>query len=138
MSFSRTKYDDGAYQQSVDRSVYGLNYNFDISANRNCNRCFAPYGVTGGYQGADAVGREVDVESALCVLDRMLSQDNQDNIPADIEVPTFMPNNCPPSLAPESSRYLNPPSEFKGVGDLALQLDYPLTDPQCNIFDNFS
>ena len=46
-------------------------------------------------------------------------------------------NKCPNVLEPQYSRYTHPSYDIKGLTTPDMRLDYPLHDPQCQIFENF-
>lgn len=138
-NFTNLRYDDQAYNEALGRSTRPLNYRLDPNYSTNCNKCFAPHGPRAGNQGAEAVGQQIDVDSILKGINKIntKSNDQQQVYPLN-SYQTYMPKDCPDALESEYTRYTNPSFDLRGLTTNDLRLNYPLHDPQCNIFEDFS
>lgn len=74
MSWSRTKYDDCAYNKTLSQSTSSINYTLDPNKFYNCKECRADFGIVGGNNVSVTRGNLVDAESELMGITRQLSQ----------------------------------------------------------------
>jgi hypothetical protein len=137
--YTRMNYDQGAFDERVARSTDPMLYMLDPNFAVNCNRCFAPFGPINGQQTSDAVGQQIDVDSILRGVTKINSKFNPQQIPDSLDkYKLFHYKNCPDKIEPESTRFTYPPFDIKGLTVPDLNFDYPLHDPQCQIFENFA
>lgn len=118
-NFTRSRYDGNEYRKALNESTYNYHYNLD-PPNFQCNSSFGP--------------DDVNVESYLLGLGQRSNN--------GLYVPSMPNTNCnqyPDDFAHNSeySRFLDtrPVSE---ISTFENQLDYPIYDPQCHIFTDFS
>jgi len=132
-------YDQEASQERTHRSTEPLLYRLDPNYSVNCGRCFAPHDRVGGLGGSDAVGNQIDVDSILRGLTKFNSKSTSQQVPTSLDgYKLFNYNDCASEIETESSRYLTPAYEIRGMATQDLRFGYPLEDPQCNIFESFS
>ena len=137
--FTNLKYDQQAYNEALDRSTNPLGYRLDPNYSTNCNKCFAEYGPRSGNQSAESVGHLIDVDSILKGINKINTKSNKQQQPYPLDdYQTYMPKDCPEGLESEYTRYTNPSYDLRGLNTKDLRLSYPLHDPQCNIFEDFS
>jgi len=137
--YTRLRYDTEAYMEELERSTEPLTYILDPNYAINCGKCFAPYGPRAGQQSADAPGQQVDVDSLLRGVSKINSRSNRQQVPDSIDNYSLsMREDCSPALESEYSRYTYPAYDIRGLTVRDLRFDYPLIDPQCQIFENFS
>lgn len=137
--YTRLGYEQDAYKEEVARSTGPLMYQLDTNSSINCKRCFAPYGPVGGLQGSDVVGNQTDIDSILRGITKMNTKSNKYQVPDSLdEYNLYAYNNCSPQLEQEYTRYTYPPSDIRGLTVPDMRFDYPLQDPQCQIFENFA
>jgi hypothetical protein len=134
-NFTRLRYDNNAYNEKLSRSTrpseYRLNENYAV----NCNNCFAPSGVTNP---ATVEVDQIDIDSILKGLFNSLSKSNDDQKPISLnDIKTALNIPCE-KLDSQFTRFTYPSFELKGKAPADMRLGYPLRDPQCNIFENFS
>lgn len=65
MSWTRTQYDQCAYQKDLGQSTSSLNYTLDPNKFYNCNDCRVEFGLIGGNNVSRTQGNMVDLESDL-------------------------------------------------------------------------
>lgn len=134
---TRMRYDTEAYDEFLQRSVGPMEHELDITYNVNDHRCFAPYRPM-GYDGADAYGEQADVESILRGITKINSKSNRQQVPDSLSpYHTSMTRDCSPMLETEYTRFTTPSYEIRGMNTTDIRLEYPLHDPQCQIFENF-
>lgn len=137
--FTNLKYDRDAYREEVARSTDPLLYRLDPNYAVNCNKCFAPYGPRGGQPASDVVGQQIDVDSILRGISKISTKSNRQQIPDSLsQYNKFNWCDCPEGLETEYTRYTYPAYEIRGLTTRDLRFDYPLYDPQCQIFENFA
>ena len=137
-NFTGLKYDRDAYDEKLSRSTQPLSYRLDPNYAVNCNRCFAPHGPRNGHESAVAVGNQIDVDSVLRGLRNINTKSNRRQTPSSLnQYQTYAPKDCPSALETEYSRFTHPSFDIKGLNVPDMHLDYPLHDPQCQIFENF-
>lgn len=138
-NFTRLRYDTEAYMEELERSteplLYSLNNNFSI----NCNKCFAPYGPRDAQPASVATGQQIDIDSILRGVNNINTKSNHQQIPDSIKGYKLqtLPD-CAPARESENTRFTYPAYDIKGLTVRDLHFDYPLFDPQCQIFENFS
>lgn len=136
--FTNLRYDDDAYLEEVSRSTGPLSYMTSPDYAVNCHKCFAPYGPR-GQDSAEAVGQQTDVESILRGHSKIHSKSNRQQTPDSLQhYKTKATNDCPDALETEYTRYTYPPFDIRGLNVPDLHFDYPLHDPQCQIFEDFA
>jgi hypothetical protein len=136
--FTNLIYDKDAYDERLQRSTDPLSYRIDSNFSVNCCKCFAPFGPVGGNQNAAAMGKQIDVDSILRGVSRINSKSNRQQMPDPISgYEPQMPHDCSSALEPEYTRYTYPSYDIRGLATRDLRFDYPLFDPQCQIFENF-
>lgn len=140
-NFTNLRYDDEAYNEEVARSTNPLIYKLDPNYAINCNPCFAPYGPRGGHDNATVANEseKIDIDSILKGISKISSKSNRHQIPQSLnQYNTYVPNECPNALEPQYSRYTHPSFDIRGLNVRDLRFGYPLHDPQCQIFEDFS
>lgn len=137
--YTRMNYDYAASNERTERSTNPLLYRLDPNYAVNCGRCFAPHDRVGGLGGSDSVGNQIDIDSILRGVAQLNSKSNLQQIPVSLEgYKLFNYNDCRDTIETESSRFLTPAYEIRGMATQDLRYDYPLEDPQCNIFESFA
>lgn len=138
--FTNLRYDQDAYNDQINTSTYPLLYKLDANRVVNCNPCFSAYGPRGGNQNAVVAndGDRIDVDSILRGYTKNNSKAINQQLPHPVnQYQTYMPNDCSNGLETQYSRYTHPAYDIRGLNVSDMRLDYPLHDPQCNIFENF-
>ncbi|QGR53888.1 hypothetical protein [Moumouvirus maliensis] len=135
--FTNMKYDREAYDEQLSRSTKPLAYKLDPNYSVNCSPCFAPYGPIAGHDNTVVVGNQIDVDSVLRGINKVNTKINKYHEPQDINFKTYTPRDCSPAIQSQSSRYTHPAFDIKGLTVPDMRFDYPLHDPQCQIFENF-
>jgi len=137
--FTRLKYDTDAYLEQLERSTEPLLYSLNTNYATNCNKCFAEYGPRDAQPDSVAVGQQIDVDSILRNVNKLNTKSNKQQQPDSIKNYhlTNLPN-CSMAMESESTRLSYPAYEIKGLTVRDLNYDYPLFDPQCQIFENFA
>ena len=138
---SRQSYDTKAYVERLQRSTDPLDYQLDPNYAINCRSCFAPYGPRGAHGAGDAIakGQQVEVESILRGYAQINTKNNEQQMPLSLGgYRTQMPIDCPDGLETEYTRFSYPAYEIRGLNVPDLNFDYPLFDPQCQIFEDFA
>lgn len=124
-NFTKPLYDKCAYEKKVRESVDPANYRLDPNYSTNCNQCWSPYGMP--YDGI--VGTSlVDIDSML----RGMCPSVTPSFKSDISA-----SSCPKNFDTEYSRISDPNYATRGCVVDQPRLDFPLFDPQCQIFENF-
>lgn len=135
--FTNLKYDPEAYVEEVVRSTYEFDYRIDPNYNKNCDRCYSPHGSF-TQQRANSSENRIDVDSILKGLENRITKSNTKQIPKYPKTQNLVQiRDCSNVLETEYTRLTKPAYEIKGVASKDMRLDYPLHDPQCNIFQNF-
>jgi hypothetical protein len=136
--FTGLRYDREAYAEELERSTQPLNYRLDPNFAVNCNKCFAPYGPRNGHESSVAIGNQIDVDSILRGVNNINTKSNRQQAPIPIkQYQTATPHDCSPALEPEYTRFTYPAYDIRGLTVSDLRFEYPLQDPQCQIFENF-
>lgn len=148
-NFTKQRYDNEAYNEEISRSTNPLLYKLDPNYAINCNHCFSshgphgPNGITsvgkrGGNNDTKVIGDQIDVDSILKGITKVNSKAIRHQIPGTINNSQFyVPKECPQALETQYSRYSHPSFDIKGLNVRDMRFDYPLNDPQCQIFENF-
>jgi hypothetical protein len=139
--YTRQEYDAPAYREKIKRSTDPMNYRLDPTYAVNCESCFAEYGPRGAYGAGSSIatGQQIDVESILQGYTKINSKYNEQQLPDSLEpYKRNAPRNCPPALESEYSRFTHPSYDIRGLTVPDLHFDYPLFDPQCQIFESFA
>lgn len=137
--FTNLRYDTQAYNDELSRSTGELLYRLDPNFANNCNPCFAPHGPRGGNVNSIDVGQKIDVDSILRGVSKINTKSNNQQIPDSLgqyHVPEL--RECSGALEANHSRYTHPARDIRGLNVDDMRFDYPLHDPQCNIFENFA
>lgn len=138
--FTNLIYDDEAFSEEIYRSTAPLLYKIDPRFAVNCNSCFPALGLNRGLGNSNIIGNQIDVDSIMTGRSKISSKSNREQIPDPIE-PYQLDSNvlrdCPVGLEPQNSRFITPPYEIRGLTVRDMRFDYPLFDPQCQIFENF-
>lgn len=136
--FTHLRYDQEAYAEEVTRSTDPMLYMLDPNYAVNCGKCFAPYGPRGAHDDADVIGQQIDVDSILRGVSKISTKSNRQQIPDSLAgYKKVMPPDCSEALESEYTRYTYPAYDIRGLTTRDLRYDYPLHDPQCQIFENF-
>lgn len=136
--FTGLRYDDQAYNEHISRSTDPLKYRLDPNYAVNCNKCFAPH-ATGAQPTADAAGQKIDVDSILRGIGKPHSKSNVQQLPQKLTNYNTVPlNDCPAPMESEYTRFTHPSFDIRGLNVPDMRLGYPLHDPQCQIFEDFS
>lgn len=137
-NFTNLRYDDDAYQEEVKRSTEPMSYRLNPHYAVNCHRCFAPYGPIAGQPTSEVIGKQIDVDSVLRGFDKTNTKSNRKQVPTPLDhYALAMPGDCSDQLETEYSRFTHPSFDIRGLNVRDLRFDYPLFDPQCQIFENF-
>jgi len=137
--FTHLRYDTAAYNEEVLRSTDPLLYRLDPNYAVNTRKCFAPYGPRNGQEASVAVGQQIDVDSILRGVSKIHTKSNCQQIPDPIDgYQTFTYYDCSDALESEYTRYTYPAYDIKGLTVRDLRFEYPLQDPQCQIFEDFA
>lgn len=136
-NFTHSRYDKDAYDEEIARSTNPLLYRLDPNYAINCNQCFSSNGPRNGHEAATvSAANRIDVDSILKGISKKKSHSIHGQLPHSLDkIQTFMPKNC--SFDTEYTRYTHPAYDIKGLNVDDMRLDYPLHDPQCQIFENF-
>lgn len=136
--FTNMRYDREAYNDEIARSTNPMLYKLDPNYAINCNTCFSPYGPRNGNDNAVAINDKIDVDSIMKGLGRINTKSNKYDVPESLSgYQMYVPPNCSQKLDTEYTRYTHPSYEIKGLNTRDMRMDYPLHDPQCQIFENF-
>lgn len=127
-SFTHLKTDPSAYHEAVQRSTQPFNYRLDPNYVMNCQA----YG-----QNLQA-GSQTDVDTILKGINKKNSKNNHQQMPIPLKNynPSLYPTNSN-TLESQSTRYTHPAFDIRGLTTSDMRFDYPLVDPQCQIFENF-
>lgn len=138
-NFTHMRYDPEAYSEEVQRSTGPVLYRLDANYAVNKNKCFAPYGPRNAQEASVSVGQQIDVDSILRGVSKINSKSNEQQIPDSISgYNTFNLYDCNNLLESEYTRFTYPSYDIKGLTVRDLRFEYPLFDPQCQIFEDFS
>lgn len=136
--FTNLRYDREAYAEEISRSTDPLLYRLDPNYAVNCSPCFAPFGPGAGHDNAIAIGQQIDVDSILRGVSKVNSKANRWQKPDSLEpYKTSVPGDCSNALESQYTRFTHPAYDIRGLNVRDLRFDYPLFDPQCQIFENF-
>jgi|GEM_PF-5525115 len=143
MSYTRQRYDREAYQEEIGRSTDPMLYRLDSNYAVNCKKCFGPYGpgFTMGSTVATDNGAAIDLDSILRGVSKIHSKSNIQQIPDSInpyKPDTRILPDCNEALESEYTRFTYPAYDIRGLTVRDLRFDYPLFDPQCQIFEDFA
>lgn len=137
--FTHLRYDPEAYTEELSRSTAPMLYRLDLNYSKNCNKCFAPYGPRAGEQASDAIGQQTDIDSILRGVSKISTKSNKQQVPTPIDDYYLLNRyDCPDGLESEYTRYTYPSFDIRGLTVRDLRFDYPLFDPQCQIFEDFA
>lgn len=118
-NFTKSLYDKDAYDKKLQQSRQPSNYRLDPNYSTNCGQCLPNY--TTSVAGTSLI----DIDSMLRgMVPEASIGSNQPNCP-DTQHPTIY------------SRLDNPAYTVRGQIVDQPRLDFPLFDPQCQIFENF-
>ena len=123
---SRLGYDQGAYQERVQRSMAPGTY--------RVNPAFLPKAP--GFPEESAAER-IDVDSLLRGLDQYRSRDSAKAIPRKISVRPSQGYREKGRFDSDMTRMSNPAFNFKTFSTEDYHYDFPLRDPQAVIHDHF-
>lgn len=145
--FTNLQYDKEAYDDKIARTTNPLLYKLDPNYAVNCKSCFAPHGPKGSYNHDNAringdivanVGDKIDIDSILKGISKVNSKSNRQQIPDSLQhYPVQKLSECPNALESQYSRYTHPAHDVRGLTVPDMRFDYPMYDPQCQIFENF-
>lgn len=136
--FTNLRYDNEAYNEEILRSTNPLLYRLDPNYAVNCGACFSPCDFSGNKNSSIDVGDKIDIDSILKGINKSNTKANSNQSPIPLDhFKTYKMNECPSTLETQYSRYSHPPYDIKGLNNKDMRLGYPLTDPQCHIFENF-
>ena len=135
---TRMKYDQDAYLDSVKASTAIYKHTMDKTRYANCDNCYDK-----SRKGGNTVSRVknsdlIDVDSLLRGASKRSSGSINGQQASPITQQMHVIKDCPNSIRTQHSRYSHPVYETRGFRESSLRLDYPTTDPQCNIFHDFS
>lgn len=136
-NFTHLKYDQAAFKEQIKRSTDPLIYKLDPNYNTNYNKCFSANYPRNGNDVPDIIGKKIDVDSILRGYNKINTKSNeQEKLPPLSMFKTEIVNDCPSNIETEYTRHTNP-SFDRSLNVHDLRLEYPLHDPQCQIFENF-
>ena len=137
--FTNLIYDKDAYDEQLAQSTEPLSYRLDLNYAVNCNPCFAKFGPRAGHDNAIAIGQQIDVDSILRGVSKVNSKSSKQQRPDSLqEYKTTMPKTCSQALEAEYTRFTHPAYDIRGLTTKDMRFDYPLQDPQCQIYEDFS
>ncbi|AYV85293.1 MAG: hypothetical protein Satyrvirus9_19 [Satyrvirus sp.] len=125
--FTNLGYDQQAYKQKISRSTNPLLYKLDPNFSSNCSSCF--YNVK--------PEKKIDVDSVMKGINKINSKSNAKQVPDPAKKSFPINDNCIDKLEFENTRYTHPAYDIKGLTVPDMHFEYPLHDPQCQIFENF-
>lgn len=126
--FTRLSYDPITYNEKISQSTKPIMYKLEPSYATNCKKCLPSYNPY----------HQIDVDSVLRGLDKNHSKSSICKIPFPLnnyQIPLQF--DCDLGTESEYTRFTNPAYDIKGLNVLDMHMDYPLRDPQCNIFEDF-
>ena len=158
--FTGLIYDNDVTNQRVKQSTGSLNYRLDPLAVNNCYPCYEPRGLPGSgnnYRVSDIIDTDTFLRQNNGNKYRSFTSYNPRNNSCDDLIPpeafdSFDSNyervqpkprhmglrDCPTdALESVSTRLMDPAFNIKGMGPKDMRFEYPLHDPQCNIFEDF-
>lgn len=132
--FTRLKYDNDTYQDDLKRSTRAVLHTMDPNWNTNCGTCYSNNGKTSSRVSNNDM---IDVDSILKGIYDKKSNSIRGQHATPINHTLYMPPDCDSRVDTSYSRYSHPSYEIRGraIGD--MHMEYPLFDPQCNVFQNF-
>ena len=136
--FTRESYDKPAYSEALSRSTEPMLYRLDPNFAINCQQCFPSHGPRNGIQNTMSMARQTDIDSTLKGINRINSKSNIQQMPQKINPIQTNLMNCPDQIETEYTKFTFPAYDIKGLNVRDLRFDYPLYDPQCQIFENFA
>lgn len=139
-ALTRLHYDSQTEWERNLRQANLLCRKLDSSFSVNNKRCFSPY-ASSRQQQIQPIhsGDQIDIESTIRGFNKIHSKSNSHQVPDPLdEFLTEVLDNCPDELETEYTRYTHPAHEIKGLTVPDMRLDYPLKDPQCQIFESFA
>ena len=133
------RYDKNASNENVRRSTNQMMYMIDPNFANNCNPCLATHGPHNGHHYTVDDGEKIDIDSILKNMNKINSKSNVQQMPTPLnQYNKHTPKECSNALEQNNSRYTHPANEIRGLNVSDMRLSYPLHDPQCNIFEDFS
>ena len=128
------KNDKDALREQMQRLRAPTNSFMDINRYQNAGACLRGYDNNNQRNGS--YGFDIEAENSL-IYPNYLSRSNTR------EMPKKIPNRqsvkvCDDRLTTDYTRMSKPAYELKGLTTRDMRLDYPLFDPQCNIFQDFA
>lgn len=136
--FSGLIYDPASYSEQLSRSTQPLNYRLDLNQYVNCNNCFHTNGPNPQVQNYTPMPDHIDVDSILKGIDRVNSKANKDQQLYPLKTTNPNLQVCSSNLESLNSRFSHPAHDIRGLTTSDMRFSYPLKDPQCQIFENFS
>jgi hypothetical protein len=139
-ALTRLHYDTQTEWERNLRQANLLCRQLDSHFSVNKTRCFSPY-ASSRQQPTQPIHSksQVDIESTIRGFNKIHSKSNTHQVPDPLdEFLTEVLDNCPDGLETEYTRYTYPAYEIKGLTVSDMRLDYPLKDPQCQIFESFA
>lgn len=118
-AFTRLNYDDPAYDEQMCRVTYPMTYKLD----NKCVKAMHP--------------EQINIDTKLKGIDKHSTKSNR--VHKQEKLPNI--NYTHPEYSNiESSEYTRhsfPRKDIRGIDNKIRNFDYPLYDPQCQIFENF-
>lgn len=145
--YSRPKYDNCAYPDSLSQSTGPYAYIMNTDARHNCNGCLSTFGPVSGFMGAGvssqtgdvvaAAQENIDVDTIMSNRNVPISKCKRGKVnPISLdEIKTVNTQVCDDLLNIQHSRLTDPAMFYR---DSAINRFYDLPkDPQANIFYDF-
>ena len=145
MSFSRTRYDNAAYDLKLNRSVAPGDYRLFKGYNENCSKCYSYDGPKNAKSDVSTVGNNLcdtewgpmaEIESHITNRVNKLVDDNEYGkndfylkLPISLIKPT-----CTATLISEDTRFTNPLEAYRSMDTTSYHyIPFLYTNPQCEI-----
>jgi len=138
--FANLRNDRQYIQEETGRSVAPGLWRMDANPYINLNKCQPMNGpINSSKNTSDVFSRQVDVASILDGRSKPSTLANYGSLPDTLDMfqLTDLPE-CEWYRDTQYSRYDTPARDIRGMATPDMRLDYPLFDPQCQIFENFS
>lgn len=121
-------------KEQIGRLQAPSNSFMDIRRYQNPNTCLRGYDNNNQRNGQ--YGFDIDAENSL-LYPNYLSKSNVRELPK--KIPKYQETvMCDDRMITDYTRMSNPAYKLRGLTTEDMRLDYPLFDPQCNIFQSFA
>jgi len=144
MSSTRSIYDQGAFQEAVERSTRPGNYHLFAGQYKNCNKCVSLEGPRNNRTRNNSEINQPYSRQPLVVIDSLLSarkfrnsKYTKDRLFHQIDkqlskIQTFNPTQCNLFLQPEDTRLTHPTQNYRGI--YIDRYEWPIIPPVERVF----